>query len=196
MRGRIFLLLQMLAMLLFAAGIPLAARYADRTSAVRAMGMATAGIFVFGLCLAPLFVAGNLAQVGLMLAAGLFLLGLTYGPCGNLLAQLYPVQLRYTGASLSFNLAGVLGAAPAPYVATWRVARFGLWAVGGYLCGGRGHRPGPVGNRRAKPAARPADAVTGQVGDQRNRRLSVRPSQFPSSCSRVNLLRWRLTFSA
>ena len=129
-----FLLLQMLGVLCFAGGIPLAALYADRTSTVRAMGVATAGIFVFGLSLAPLFVAGNLAQVGLMLAIGLFLMGLTYGPCGTLLAQLYPVQLRYTGASLSFNLAGVLGAAPAPYVATWLAARYGLWAVGGYLC--------------------------------------------------------------
>lgn len=61
-------------------------------------------------------------------------MGLTYGPCGTLLAGLYPVQLRYTGASLSFNLAGIIGAAPAPYLATWLAARHGLWAVGGYLC--------------------------------------------------------------
>ena len=69
-----------------------------------------------------------------MLAARLFLMGLPYGPCGNWLARCYPVQLRYTGASLSFNLAGVVGATPAPYMATRRAARSGLWAVGGYLC--------------------------------------------------------------
>ena len=129
-----FLLLQMLGVLLFAAGIPLSALYADRHSAVRAMVVATIGIALFGLLLAPLFVAGNLLQVGLLLGLGLFLMGLTYGPCGTLLAGLYPVQLRYTGASLSFNLAGIIGAAPAPYLATWLAARHGLWAVGGYLC--------------------------------------------------------------
>jgi len=68
------------------------------------------------------------------LALGLFLMGLTYGPCGTFLAEIYPVQVRYTGASLSFNLAGILGAAPAPYVATWLAGRFGLVAVGYYLC--------------------------------------------------------------
>jgi len=34
---------------------------------------------------------------------------------------------------LSFNLAGILGAAPAPYVATGLADRFGLAAVGAYL---------------------------------------------------------------
>jgi hypothetical protein len=51
-----------------------------------------------------------------------------------MLASLYPVQVRYTGASLSFNLAGILGAAPAPYAATWLAGKFGIAAVGGYLC--------------------------------------------------------------
>ena len=154
-----FLLLQMFAVLFFAAGIPLAALYADRRSTLRAMGWATAGIFVFGLCLAPLFVAGQPLLAALMLVAGLFLMGLTYGPCGTLLAQLYPVQLRYTGASLSFNLAGVLGAAPAPYVATWLAGRYGLWAVGGYLCVvalATGLALWAIAARH--PAARPADA--------------------------------------
>ncbi|HEY9256291.1 MAG TPA: MFS transporter, partial [Stenotrophomonas sp.] len=62
-----------------------------------------------------------------------FFMGLTYGPCGTLLAQLYPVPVRYTGASLSFNLAGILGAAPAPYIATGLAERYGLPAVGAYL---------------------------------------------------------------
>ncbi|KAG1382989.1 hypothetical protein G6F60_015096 [Rhizopus arrhizus] len=61
-------------------------------------------------------------------------MGLTYGPCGTFLAEIYPVEVRYTGASLSFNLAGILGAAPAPYLATWLAEHFGLVAVGYYRC--------------------------------------------------------------
>ncbi|MGQ3469432.1 MFS transporter, partial [Xanthomonas campestris] len=61
--------------------------------------------------------------------------GLTYGPCGTLLAELYPTEERYTGASLSFNLARILGAGPAPYVATQLGARYGVQAVGYYLGG-------------------------------------------------------------
>lgn len=129
-----FLLLQMLGILFFAAGIPLAAVYGDRWGTVRTMLLATLLIFVFGLLFQPLFQSGHPWQVLLFLALGLFLMGLTYGPCGTMLAGLYPVQVRYTGASLSFNLAGILGAAPAPYAATWLAGRFGIAAVGGYLC--------------------------------------------------------------
>lgn len=129
-----FLLMQMVGILFFAAGIPLAALYGDRHGTVKAMLVATVGIFAFGLLFQPLFQAGHAVQVMLFLAVGLFLMGLTYGPCGTMLASLYPVQVRYTGASLSFNLAGILGAAPAPYVATWLASRYSLAAVGYYLC--------------------------------------------------------------
>jgi MFS family permease len=129
-----FLLLQMIGILCFAAGIPLSALYGDRRGTVKAMLWATGGIFVFGLLFQPLFQAGQPLLVLLFLSLGLFLMGLTYGPCGTMLASLYPVQVRYTGSSLSFNLAGILGAAPAPYVATWLAGKFGIAAVGGYLC--------------------------------------------------------------
>ncbi len=129
-----FLLLQMVGIVFFAAGIPLAAIYGDRRGTVKAMLVATVAIFLFGLLFAPLFQAGRPWQVLGFLALGLFLMGLTYGPCGTMLANLYPVQVRYTGSSLSFNLAGILGAAPAPYVATWLAGRYGLSAVGYYLC--------------------------------------------------------------
>ena len=124
----------MVGILFFAAGIPLAALYGDRHGTVKAMLWATLGIFVFGLLFQPLFQAGHSLQVVLFLSLGLFLMGLTYGPCGTMLASLYPVQVRYTGASLSFNLAGILGAAPAPYAATWLAGKFGIAAVGWYLC--------------------------------------------------------------
>jgi MFS family permease len=51
------------------------------------------------------------------LVAGMFITGLTYGPCGTLLAEMFPTPVRYTGASLAFNLAGIFGASLAPYVA-------------------------------------------------------------------------------
>jgi len=128
-----FLLLQMVGIVFFALGIPISARWGDRGGTAPAMIVASICIIAFGLCFAPLFVAGDALRVVLFLSVGFFFMGLTYGPCGTLLAQLYPVQVRYTGASLSFNLAGILGAAPAPYVATGLADRFGLAAVGAYL---------------------------------------------------------------
>jgi len=129
-----FLLMQMVAMLFFAAGIPLSARYGDRWGTRRTMAIASLLIIGFGVLFAPLFQAGSPWLVLTFLCLGLFLMGLTYGPCGTFLAEIYPVEVRYTGASLSFNLAGILGAAPAPYLATWLAERYGLVAVGYYLC--------------------------------------------------------------
>ena len=128
-----FLLLQMAGILCFAAGIPISARWGDRGGTAPAMMVASVAIIGFGLLFSPLFVAHDPLRVLLFLSLGFFFMGLTYGPCGTLLAELYPVQVRYTGASLSFNLAGILGAAPAPYVASALAQRYGLVAVGGYL---------------------------------------------------------------
>ena len=54
---------------------------------------------------------------------------------GTILAEMFPTAVRYTGASLAFNLAGILGASPAPYIATRLGERYGLASVGGYLAG-------------------------------------------------------------
>ena len=66
---------------------------------------------------------------------GLGLMGLTYGPVGTLLAEQFPTAVRYTGASLAFNLVGIFGASLALYIATWLGDRFGLASVGWYLAG-------------------------------------------------------------
>ncbi|RRN55846.1 MFS transporter [Pseudoxanthomonas sp. SGNA-20] len=130
-----FLLLQMAGVLCFAATIPLSAVYADRFGRRRAMILATVGIILFGLLFKPLFEAGSAWQVLLFLCVGLGLMGLTYGPCGTILAEMFPTPVRYTGASLAFNLAGILGASPAPYIATRLAASHGIGAVGAYLAG-------------------------------------------------------------
>ena len=60
-------------------------------------------------------------------------MGSTYGPLGTALTELYPTAVRYTGASLSFNLAGIVGASLAPYIATRLATQYGVAAVGYYL---------------------------------------------------------------
>jgi hypothetical protein len=97
------------------------------------MIVATLAIFVFGILFAPLFVSGSLVATFVFLAIGMCLTGLTYGPVGTLLAGMFPTPVRYTGASLCFNLSGILGASLAPYAATWLATRHGLAAVGYYL---------------------------------------------------------------
>jgi MFS family permease len=84
--------------------------------------------------MAPMFVAGT-AGVVTMMILGLFLMGLTYGPLGTLLSELFPTAVRYTGSSLTFNFAGIFGASLAPYIATALAKNYGLQYVGYYLAG-------------------------------------------------------------
>jgi MFS family permease len=69
------------------------------------------------------------------LSLGMALMGFTYGPLGTMLSDLFPTHVRYTGASLTFNLAGILGASFAPFIATWLAGSYGLHYVGFYLTG-------------------------------------------------------------
>jgi MFS family permease len=60
-------------------------------------------------------------------------MGMTYGALGTALADLFPTAIRYTGASVAFNLAGILGGSVAPYIATYLAANYGIASVGYYL---------------------------------------------------------------
>jgi metabolite-proton symporter len=126
-----FLLMQLFDILFFALTIPISAIVAERGRR-RVMIAVTIGIFLFGLVLAPMFVAGTTGAL-LMMAVGLSLMGITYGPLGTLISELFPTKVRYTGSSLAFSLAGILGASLAPYIATWLARTYGLQYVGYYL---------------------------------------------------------------
>ena len=128
-----FLVLQMIGVLFFGLTIPLAGWLADRTSPRRILIIASIGMAAYGLAFAPLLQAGRPGSVLLCLALGLGLMGVGYGPLGAALASLFPTAVRYTGASLTFNLAGIIGASLTPYAATCLATRYGLAAVGYYL---------------------------------------------------------------
>ncbi len=128
-----FLILQMIGVLFFAVTIPVSAVLADRIGRRTMLIIATVLIIAFGLVLAPLFGSGTTTGVLASLCIGLALMGLTYGPLGTALSELFPTAVRYTGASLTFNLAGIVGASLAPYIATSLATHFGLAYVGYYL---------------------------------------------------------------
>ncbi|MYM83198.1 MFS transporter [Duganella sp. FT50W] len=128
-----FLILQLIAVVFFALTIPFSAIWADRKGRRGTLLWVSAAITVFGLALGPLFGSGSSVQVTVFLSLGLGLMGLTYGPLGTMLSELFPAEVRYTGASLTFNLAGILGASLAPYAATWLATHYGLQYVGYYL---------------------------------------------------------------
>ena len=128
-----FLIMQIIGVLFFAAMIPLSAVVADKLGRIPMLIYATLAIMVFGLAFGPLFAAGGTVMVTLLLCLGLACMGLTYGPLGTALSEQFPTSVRYTGASMAFNLAGILGGSLAPYIATWLAVNYGIAAVGYYL---------------------------------------------------------------
>jgi metabolite-proton symporter len=128
-----FLIMQIIGVLFFAAMIPVSAVVADKVGRIPMLIYATVAIMLFGLVFGPLFAAGGTVMVTLLLCLGLACMGLTYGPLGTALSEQFPTAVRYTGASMAFNLAGILGGSLAPYIATWLAVNFGIAAVGYYL---------------------------------------------------------------
>lgn len=128
-----FLMLQLIGVLFFALAIPISALWADRDGRHRVLMLSALATIAYGLTFAPLLGSGSSMGVLLFLSLGMALMGMAYGPIGTALAELFPAAVRYTGASLCFNLAGIFGASLAPYAATWLASRYGLAAVGFYL---------------------------------------------------------------
>jgi metabolite-proton symporter len=160
-----FLVMQLIGIVFFAITTPVSAVLAEGGRR-RTLIWVTVAIALFGLIMAPLFERGVWGAM-LMMAIGLSLMGLTYGPLGTVLSEQFPTAVRYTGSSLTFNFAGIFGASLAPYIATWLATTYGLPWVGYYLSGAAGFTLlGLFASRETKDddlagpgAARPAGAA-------------------------------------
>jgi metabolite-proton symporter len=128
-----FLILQMIGVLFFGLTIPVAGLIADRIGGRTMLMIATVLIIAFGFAFRPLFSLHNTALVLAFLVLGFAVSGLTYGPLGSALATLFPTAVRYTGTSLAFNFAGILGASLAPSIAIALASHYGVAYVGYYL---------------------------------------------------------------
>lgn len=124
--------IQLIGVIFFGAFIPIAALAADKWGQLKVLIAASVGIAIFGLLIAPLF-QGGLAGLLIFFSLGFALMGATYGPLSAAMARPFRAAVRYTGASVAFNLAGIAGASVAPFAATWLAKHVGLPAVGMYL---------------------------------------------------------------
>ncbi|MGB3285903.1 MFS transporter [Mycolicibacter algericus] len=129
-----FLGLQLIGVLFFIAVLPLSGVLADRFGRRPVLLVFIAGIMVygntFGLFLSP---DRSPAAILVFLIIGMTLMGLAFGPMSAVLPELFPTNVRYTGSGVSYNAASILGAAVAPFIATWLATGYGVCWVGIYL---------------------------------------------------------------
>ncbi|MHA6893399.1 MFS transporter [Ralstonia pseudosolanacearum] len=128
-----FLGLLCLAVVFMALATPLSAWASDRWGRKPVLLAGILAAILSGFTMAPLLGSGSTPLVALFLILELFLMGVTFAPMGALLPELFPTHVRYTGAGVSYNLGGILGASIAPYIAQVLVAQGGLAWVGAYV---------------------------------------------------------------
>lgn len=130
---RDFLIMQLFSVVFFGIAIPVSALLADKYGRRKVLMSISVAIAVFGLLFSLFLGSVNTSMTSLFLIVGMTLMGLTYGPLGTFLSELFPTEVRYSGASLTFNFAGIIGAAFAPMIAIWLAKNYGIDFVGYYL---------------------------------------------------------------
>ncbi len=121
---RTFVLMLIAGVVFFGIFTMISGPLADRWGRRKTLIWVTLAIALFGLAWVPMLGAG-FAGVMAWLILGFTLMGLTFGPMGALLPELFPANVRYTGSGISYNIASILGAAVAPFIAV------ALWSAGG-----------------------------------------------------------------
>jgi metabolite-proton symporter len=121
---RSFVLMMIVGVVFFGIFTLVSGPWADRWGRRTTLIWVTVAIVIFGLLWVPMLSAGF---VGVMawLIVGFVLMGMTFGPMGALLPELFPANVRYTGSGVSYNVSSILGAAVAPFIAV------ALWSAGG-----------------------------------------------------------------
>lgn len=131
-----FLGAQVAAIPFMALGVHFAGWLADtKLTPTRVLALGTVLTIVAGALLPLALVKDHLLMIWVFLSFMAIVMGLTYGPLGAYLPSLFPVSVRYSGVSFSFNLAGILGGALTPIIAGWLAEKGGLPFVGAYLGG-------------------------------------------------------------
>ena len=131
--ANIFTGLLLMSAIVFAIFISISGLYADKIGRRKWLIWTTVSILIFALCM-PLFLGnGTPASVFAFLVIGMALMGMTFGPMAALLPELFPTEVRYSGASLAYNIASIIGATIAAMISLKINALYGLMGVGIYL---------------------------------------------------------------
>ena len=114
-------------------GIVLASQLSDRLGRNRVLLVACLLGAPAGLLLTPALNSGTPWAIASWLAVALFATGLSFGPMGAHLPQAFPADVRYSGASLAYNLGGILGASAVPWLAQHLVSSGGPSLLSAYV---------------------------------------------------------------
>jgi MFS family permease len=114
--------------------IPLSGHISDRIGrkTMYLIGAATVG--VFGFIYFAMLDTASIPIICLAVVLSLIPHDMMYGPQAALIAESFTGRLRYSGASLGYQLASIIAGGPAPIIATWLFATYGTgYAISVYI---------------------------------------------------------------
>jgi metabolite-proton symporter len=133
--SRDFLLVAVLAASVVSfVSIPLFGHISDRIGRKRMYVIGAVTVGVFGFIYFAMLNTGLLAVIFIAIVLSLIPHDMMYGPQAALIAESFTGRLRYSGASLGYQMASVIAGGPAPLIATWLYAEYGTpYAIAGYI---------------------------------------------------------------
>ena len=112
----------------------IAADISDRVGRHRVFLWGAGLLGVWSLVFFPLVDTGSFLGIVVALTIGQAFLSLMYGPQAALFGELFPVEIRYSGASLGYQIGAIFGGAFAPLIAAFLLAATGnSMAIGVYM---------------------------------------------------------------
>ena len=107
--------------------------YSDRNGrkGVFMAGAALTALWAFAIF--PLMASGSFILAVAAIAVGLTFLGMMYGPQAAFFAELFSTEVRYSGASLGYQLGAIIGGSFAPIIATLLWKNYDIFWVSVYI---------------------------------------------------------------
>ncbi len=130
-----FLVIELIGAMVGLVTIVLSGYVADRVGRRNLLSATAAAIAAFSGFAPQLLNGGDVGQIVFMVS-GFILLGLSFGQSSGAVASNFAKAYRYTGSALTTDLAWLVGAGFAPFIALYLSSKFGLMAAGGYLLSG------------------------------------------------------------
>ena len=107
--------------------IPLSGHISDLIGRKKMYMLGAVTVGIFGFVYFGLINSGSLTLVFIAIFLSLVPHDMMYGPQAALIAESFTGRLRYSGASLGYQLASIIAGGPAPFIATWL---FGIYKSG------------------------------------------------------------------
>jgi metabolite-proton symporter len=114
--------------------IPIAGHLSDRIGRKNMYLIGVVAMGLFGFLYFGMLGTGAPALVFIAIVISLIPHDLQYGPQAALIAEAFTPRLRYSGASLGYQLASIIAGGPAPLIATWLFAQYASgYAIAVYI---------------------------------------------------------------